>query len=178
MANADRPWSVLVRIEDVPETGLHLDLAADERTRRAIARLAGVNALPRLVAAFDVARRGHELRVVGQVCATVGQTCVVSLDPVENIIEEPVDLVFAPPRGEEGPREGKLAASDAAGQTPEALIEGCADLGAVATEFLLLGIDPYPRKPGAVFAAPAADEAGRGPFAALAALNKRPKGDG
>ena len=32
------------------------------------------------------------------------------------------------------------------------------DLGAVATEFLLLGIDPYPRKPGAVFEAPPAGD--------------------
>ena len=46
------------------------------------------------------------------------------------------------------------------------------DLGAVATEFLILGIDPYPRKPGAVFEAPAAGEGGGHPFAALAALKK------
>ena len=41
-------------------------------------------------------------------------------------------------------------------------------------EFLLLGIDPYPRKQDAVFAsAPAGDPAAR-PFAALASL-KRPR---
>ena len=46
------------------------------------------------------------------------------------------------------------------------------DLGAVATEFLLLGIDPYPRKPGAVFDAPPAGDPASHPFAALAALKK------
>ena len=46
------------------------------------------------------------------------------------------------------------------------------DLGAVATEFLLLGIDPYPRKPGAVFDAPATGDPAGHPFAALAALKK------
>ena len=46
------------------------------------------------------------------------------------------------------------------------------DLGAVATEFLLLGIDPYPRKPGAVFDAPPAGDPSSHPFAALAALKK------
>ncbi len=43
----------------------------------------------------------------------------------------------------------------------------------VATEFLVLAVDPYPKKPGAVFdtpPAPAADA--EGPFAALAALKK------
>jgi hypothetical protein len=43
----------------------------------------------------------------------------------------------------------------------------------VATEFLLLGIDPYPRKPGAVFDRPAENTAGGGPFAALAKLRKQ-----
>ena len=52
------------------------------------------------------------------------------------------------------------------------------DLGAIATEFLLLGIDPYPRKPGVVFEALADDEYDTAqPFSALAALKKRQGGD-
>ena len=58
-------------------------------------------------------------------------------------------------------------------EPPEPLIEGKVDLGAIATEFLLLGIDPYPRKAGAEFAAVnTADDSAR-PFAALEALKKR-----
>ena len=37
--------------------------------------------------------------------------------------------------------------------TPEPLAEGYVDLGVIATEYFLLGIDPYPRKEGAVFEA-------------------------
>ena len=55
---------------------------------------------------------------------------------------------------------------------PEAIRDGVIDLGAVATEFLLLGLDPYPRKPGAVFDAPPAGDPKSHPFAALAALKK------
>jgi hypothetical protein len=29
--------------------------------------------------------------------ARIGQTCVVSLDDIENEIDEPIDLMFAPP---------------------------------------------------------------------------------
>ena len=46
------------------------------------------------------------------------------------------------------------------------------DLGALAIEFLILGIDPYPRKAGAQFAAPAVEDASEHPFAALEALKK------
>ena len=34
------------------------------------------------------------------------------------------------------------------GRETEPLIDGKVDLGALATEFLILGLDPYPRKPG------------------------------
>jgi uncharacterized metal-binding protein YceD (DUF177 family) len=168
MTMSKRPWSVPVAVHDVPETGRRFDLLADEATRRDIAALAGLRALPRLSATFDVVRHGRDgLRVVGAVSARVGQTCVVTLEPIENDIEEAVDLVFAPSR-EQATDDRSRAAHDA----PEALINGTLDLGAVAVEFLVLGIDPYPRKPGAVFDAPPTGDAGAHPFAALAALKK------
>ena len=51
------------------------------------------------------------------------------------------------------------------------------DLGAIATEYFLLGIDPYPRKPGAEFQPTGAGDGGAKPFAALAALKKLGPGD-
>ena len=59
----------------------------------------------------------------------------------------------------------------------EPLVGGTVDLGAIATEYFLLGIDPYPRKPGAVFEPPSAGDAATKPFAALAALKKLGPGD-
>ena len=41
-------------------------------------------------------------------------------------------------------------------------------LGALTAEFFALGLDPYPRKPGVEFAAPAEEAAPDSPFAALA----------
>jgi hypothetical protein len=58
-------------------------------------------------------------------------------------------------------------------EPPEPLRDGKLDLGAIATEFLLLGIDPYPRKPGVEFAPVKTDDASAKPFAALEALKKR-----
>ena len=52
--------------------------------------------------------------------------------------------------------------------TPEPLAEGYVDLGVIATEYFLLGIDPYPRKEGAVFEATAPKDPAENPFAALA----------
>ncbi len=169
-----QPWHVPVRLEDVPETGLHLDLVADVHVRTALAALAGVTDMPRLEAALDVVRHGNGLRATGRVSATVGQTCVVTLEPLQNEVDEPIDVVFVPPADQAA---ATLAPQDVtedvaldASEPPEVLVDGTADLGAIAAEFVLLGIDPYPRKPGAAFTPPDDQGATISPFAALAKL--------
>jgi Large ribosomal RNA subunit accumulation protein YceD len=176
MMTANRPWNVPVRLDEVPETGLHMDIEADAGARAAVAAAAGVNEVRRLTAAFDLARHGRDgLRVVGTVSARVGQTCVVTLEPVESEIEEQVDLVFVPPSAL-GAIGSEVNLGAEAVEPPEVLIDGVVDLGVVAAEFLMLGIDPYPRKPDAVFEPPQNPDAGSRPFAALAALRGRDRG--
>ena len=170
-------WSFPVAAADVPESGRRVDIVADDGTREAIAKAAGLAALPSLAAGFDLTRQGAEgLRLAGRVRATVVQNCVVTLEPIESTVDEVVDLVFLP-EAPVVPDPAGLQAVDAA-DPPETLQNGMVDLGAVAAEFLLLGIDPYPRKSGAVFDAPPAGDPSSNPFAALAALKKgdNPKG--
>ena len=170
----ERPWTVPLSVHEVPLTGRHFEIAADETVRTAIAESAGVRALPRLEAVFDVSRRGDRLHVAGRVSATVGQLCVVTLEPVDSAVEEAVDLLFvaAAPAAAESSGKGVVEVSAEDGPEIEALVNDTVDLGAIATEFLLLGIDPYPRKPGAKFDAPARDDPSAHPFAALASLRK------
>jgi len=173
MEKAQNPWSVPVAVEDIPETGLHVEIDAPEAARAGLTAVAGLTDLPRLSAVFDLARRGTRVRVIGQVSAQVGQTCVVTLEPMQTDVEEPIDLVFAP-SSVGSPHSNAETDQDAGDEEPpEPLIGGQLDLGAIATEFLLLGIDPYPRKAGAEFMPPEADDTGARPFAALEALKKR-----
>ncbi|HEY2534087.1 MAG TPA: DUF177 domain-containing protein [Xanthobacteraceae bacterium] len=169
------PWRVPVTLEDIPESGRHFKLDADAGVRAAVAKIAGLRDLPRLQASFDVARRGADgLHVLGSVSATVGQACVVTLEPLANEIAETVDLAFIPRRAPEpsGGEDEKPEPRDVKWNDPEPLIDGTIDLGALAIEFLILGLDPYPRKPGVVFESPADDKSDPGPFAALAKLTK------
>jgi hypothetical protein len=171
-ATAPPPWHIPVVAEDIAEAGDHFDLIADEGVRAAVARMAGLRALPRLEANFDVTRRtGGGVHVAGRVLATVGQNCVVTLEPLTSEIDETVDLDFGPQRLSTAEQaETKARPRDVKWNTPEPLIGGVVDLGALATEFLILGLDPYPRKPGAVFAAPQDSTVDVGPFAALGKL--------
>ncbi len=170
---APTPWQVPVAVEDVAETGAHFDLAADAQVRAAVARMAGLRDLPRLEANFDVTRRGAGLRVAGRVSATVGQLCVVTLEPLVTEVEEAIDLLFVPqPTAER--EDGEVGTRGESADETEPLIGGLVDLGALAIEFLILGLDPYPRKPGAVFQPPPAAKPDETPVAALASLRKGP----
>jgi uncharacterized metal-binding protein YceD (DUF177 family) len=170
-----KPWSSPIRVEDVLEAGRHVALEADDAVRAAVAKAARVDGVDRLTAAFDLTRRGRDgLRVVGAVDATVRQTCVVSLEPVTNQIHEEIDLVFAPPRDVPAGLEGDEIDVARALDEPEDLIGGTVDLGVIATEFVILAVDPYPRKAGVAFEAPRAPEdAAAHPFASLAALQRK-----
>jgi uncharacterized metal-binding protein YceD (DUF177 family) len=171
VTKAGSPWSTKVAIDDIPQTGAHFNLSADERVRAELAKIAGLRALPRLDASFEVSRHRRDgLRVVGEVSATIGQTCVVTLEPMESELRESVDLLFIPPTAGSITEQSDVTMRVDEREPPDTLSDGAVDLGAVATEFLLLGIDPYPRKPGATFEFASAGDPESHPFAALSAL--------
>ena len=177
------PWRVPVAVAQIPETGLHRDIEADQATRDAVADVGVLRAVLSVQASFDVTpNSGGRFHVSGHVRARVGQTCVVTLEEIESDIDEPIDLIFAPP--EQIPEMAALV--DEAGEndeetpdSPEPIENGIIDLGRLATDALYLGVDPYPRKPDAVFEpqVEAVDPEDH-PFAALKALQVAPKRPG
>ena len=176
-ADPDRadPWRVPIAVAQIPDTGLHRDIQADQAVRDALAELAGLREILSASASLDVTpARGGRFHVTGRVKARVGQTCVVTLDPIENDIDEEVDVIFAPP--DQIPVladlvDEALESDEAIPDPPEPIENGIIDLGRVATDALYLGVNPYPRKPDAVFEplveAPDPEDH---PFAALKAL--------
>jgi uncharacterized metal-binding protein YceD (DUF177 family) len=179
MSNAD-PWRVLVNVAQIPEGGLHRAFDASDAVRAAMAETVGLREIVSANAAFDVKlKTGGRVHVTGEVQARIGQTCVVTLDPIESEINETIDLMFAPP--EQIPSLAALTEEAAESDEdmpdpPEPIVNGVIDLGRLATDALFLAIDPYPRKPDAVFKPPAeiVDPADH-PFAALKALQSAPK---
>jgi hypothetical protein len=173
------PWRSYVPVMQIPDTGLHRDIEADRAVRRAMAEVAGLREVVWARASFDLTHKsGGQVHVVGRVRARIGQTCVVTLDPIESEIDEVVDLIFAP-AGQSQPQtdvadDGEDDDTEIA-DPPEPIVDGVIDLGRLATDVLFLAIDPYPRKPGAVFEPQviAADPEDH-PFAALKALQGDP----
>lgn len=175
-----RPFAV-DRLHTDAATDITVNADADERL--ALAQLDGMERVDRLEGRFRVARLGSGARVTGEVEAEVVQTCVVSLESFTAVVREPVDVRYAP---QEQVAELEAAAARNSGdsfeevvdpaEVPDPIVEGRIDLGALAAEFLALGLDPYPHKPGVQFEAEAREAEAReaerdnvSPFAALRA---------
>jgi uncharacterized protein len=178
MTDSDNPWSVAVTVVQIPEFGLHREIEAGPAERDAMAALGGLQSIASATAALDLTPVGEgRVRVVGRVKARVTQTCVVTLDPVQNEVDEPIDLIFAP-----ASQIRELAdyvddgSESETADPPEPIVKGIIDIGRLATDALFLGLDPYPRKPDAVFEPVLApDDPEEHPFAALKVLKVKAK---
>ena len=168
-SSASGPLARAIPVAGLPASGLDVTLEPGEAERAALARHVGAQALPSFKAVLHLApEKGEGVHVTGRIEAVVRQTCVVTLEPFETPLVEEVDVHFVP-AGTPVPEEG----DDELRDPPDEIADGAIDVGALAGEFLALGIDPYPRKPGAVFEPPAEPAAEDSPFAALARLKDR-----
>ncbi len=175
MKKTANPWSVPVAVEDIPDSGLHVAIDAPATARAEVAELAGLRDLPQLSAVFDLTRQGAGVHVSGQVSARVGQTCVVTLEPIESAVEEAVDLKFAAASGTEAePKSARKRPRDG-DEPPEPLFNGRFDLGALATEFLILGHRSLSAQSGRRIRAAEARGYGRTPLCRAGIAEKEPR---
>ena len=157
------PLSRPFPVADLPPEGLEATVKATPEEREALARDFKLPAIHALTGTFRLAGTRSRVHVSGHVDATVSQICVITLDPFDSDIQENVDVEFAAPG----------AASELRGEDPpDEIVDGTVDLGALTAEFLALGLDPYPRKPGVDFTFEAADDRPESPFAALGPLKR------
>lgn len=153
-------FSRIVLTEQLEQGQVNEAILAREDERRALAARFGLVSLDSLRADVALSRvgRGPVVRVEGRLIADVVQTCVVSLEPVHNRIEEAFVLHYAPEThgADRGEGHGKaqhrtvelrLDEGDEE-DIPEPLVGGRIDIGEAVAQHLALALDPYPRKPG------------------------------
>lgn len=172
--------SVLQRDVSIAEPpSAPIAIAATEAQRRALADAYDLVAVKALEATVEVIPVSGGLRVDGRVIADIVQTCVVSLAPVDEHIDEALSVRFVddPARL---PAPGAEVVVDEETADPPELLEGpTLDVGALVEEYFALAINPYPRAPGAELPADAIDSgAADSPFAVLASLAKSPRPKG
>lgn len=157
------PISFPVNVARLPQRGMPVRIEADAGQRAALAATHGLEGVESLVAELLVAPwKRNGVKVTGRMKADIVQSCVVTLEPVENRVDEDIETVFLPEDsklGRQGFGIGGEIVLDAEGpDSPELFAGDIIDVGALAEEFFGLGIDPYPRKKGADTAPPAPQE--------------------
>ena len=161
------PLSRLVDVTNIPPQGTRTAVEANAEECAALARDFKLPAIHALAGEYRLTSSAKGIHVTGRVKARIAQTCVVTLDPFESEIDEEVDVDFAEPSGM--PAEPPTEMHEY--EPPDEIVNGQVDLGALTAEFLVLGLDPYPRKPGVAFDFPSEDRP-ESPFAALGKLKR------
>ena len=178
------PFSRQIDVAQAEDKALRVSIVATPAECDELARQDGLPAIAQLTAKFEVTSAGRgRFAVKGEVRARVTQICVVSLEPFESDVVQPVEVTFASPRDVEqaealyAKRHEEDPDAEDIPEPPDPIFNGQIDLGLLASEQLVLALDPYPRKEGVEFAAEfvqVEEIAEVSPFAALAKLKQGP----
>ncbi len=155
------PFSEPVRLNQIG-AGLTRVLTPDEAARGRIAASLDLIELPQFTAEVVLAPTATGWRLSGRLAARAVQRCGVTLEPLPVDVDETfvVDLIEPDPRA---PVEVEVTLDE---DGPDTVENGVVDLGGYAVEHLALALDPFPRKPGAVFEPPESTRE-ESPFAVL-----------
>ena len=153
------PFSFVVRVRDIPAAGMDLTIVADELEREKIAEALQIPDVTGLQAVIRLETPdGNAVRLRGNLKGNVVQTCIVTLEPVEQQIEENLDVVFLPQNSERSDGGKVIQLDPLQDDDFEAYRNGRIELASYLTEHLALGLDPYPRIPGTDFPAHIEDD--------------------
>ncbi len=160
-------WSFLIDQDEIGASQpYHRKLAATESECKAIAERLNIPAIQSLSADVTLNRVPGNRAVVhveGMLKAGITQNCVVTGAPVKSHVEEEFEAWYADPSSfaslAKARHERTARGSDVEipvleeHDDPEPMTDGKIDLGDLVTQYLSLGIDPYPRVPGAAWGA-------------------------
>jgi hypothetical protein len=161
------PLSRPIDAANVPPHGMAVAVVATEEECAALAKDFKLPAIHSLRGDYRLTHSAKGVHVAGTVTAKITQVCVVTLEEFDSTVTEAVEVDFAEPRGM--PAEPPTEMHEY--EPPDEIVNGHIDLGALTAEFLALGLDPYPRKPGVDFDFKG-DEQRESPFAALGKLKR------
>jgi len=149
-------WSHFIKMDEVEDKELSLHIAPDVEGRKNLAKRMGLVSLDDLQADIKIKRQNKRvIKIHGSFSARVTQSCVVTLEPVQDHIEDTFEAWFADPdqavsfararheRNKDmgGEEEFPMLEEE---EDPEPIIDGRIDVGEVVTQYLSLALNPYP----------------------------------
>jgi uncharacterized metal-binding protein YceD (DUF177 family) len=141
-----------VSVDRLNETETFLKLSANEKECKALADRFGISSIDSLIAEVRIEpiSKGKKVKVLvdADITAKVIQTCVVTLDPIENEVHTKAQVHFV---SEEPEISDDVEIWGEDEDLPDLIIDGVIDVGEIIAEQVALLLDPFPRIPGAQF---------------------------
>lgn len=164
------PYSEPLRLHHIG-AGVQRRLTPDADAIKRIVRALDLQALDMFEVDINLVPTVSGWRLDGRVMADAVQTCGLTLEPLPVHIDRKfsVQMVEATEREPEEDGEIDLELDD---DSADQIEGGSLDLGQYAVEQLALSLDPFPRKPGAVFEQPK-EPGDTSPFAVLKGLQSK-----
>lgn len=160
----EQEWSHFYDVEDLESKPERLTIEASEEELEDVARRLNVLGVKSAKADLVLNREqgGRVIHVAGSFTALIIQECVVSAEPVETEISEPVEGWYADKdktvsfasakRDREADKNNNLEVElMEESEDPEPVLNGAIDLGELVTQHISLALPPYPHKEGVVF---------------------------
>lgn len=160
----EQEWSHFYDVEDLESKPERLTIEASEEELEDVSRRLQIIGIKNASAKLVLKREqgGRVIHVSGELTALVIQECVISAEPIETTIVEPVEGWFADKdktvsfvaakRDREADKSNNLEVElMEEREDPEAVLNGAIDLGELVTQHISLALPPYPHKEGMIF---------------------------
>lgn len=165
-----------IALGDIGDNGIKGSHTATPEECKELTRVTDIVSCDRLVVDYKIQPlRSGIYRLTGLLQADVVQRCVVSLEPVKEHINEPLNTELRPtdmlPEGVQDVEEMSIL------ETPDfaPIEDDVIDLGLIVLEHFSTSINPYPRAPGVELDVKDAGADGPvNPFAVLEKLKQKP----
>lgn len=156
----EQEWSHFFDIDDLKGPKTKVSIEADEEERHDMARRLNVVSVNKATAdlVLEQTSGGHTVHVTGKFDINVTLECVVTLEPFDQDLSEPVEGWFADKdktvsfaaakRDKEASHSRGEVEMMEESEDPEAIIDGVIDLGELVTQHMSLAIPAYPKKKG------------------------------
>ncbi len=188
----ENEWSHFIESERVSEKPWVIELVLGDEAKPALVKRLGLHGIDNMKAELRLQRQqvNKVIHITGRITANLQQKCVVSMEPVEEHVEDEFEAWYAEPNQAVSftkARRERMSAKEQEEQPileefddPEPVIDGKIDLGELVTQYLSLALNPYPRAEGVDYKAEASLEVAEegtydNPFAALKDWKEREK---
>lgn len=165
---ADNGYQKLVRIEDIASRPKSYKVVFPDNAFGKVAERLETVAVKSLEATFEISRSGPVIFVEGHVKSELVRTCVSSLEPMDETIDD--DFSFELEQVDEMPDLSGEVEIDI--EAPDPITGDTIDLAEQAIQQVSLAMEPFPRKEGAEPVKDEAEQPSLSPFAALKSLKQ------